>query len=90
MTGRQVRLSAVLLLALGLALGACGRKGSLYAPEGEEDAYTGLGAYPAPASVVPDWDDPAAAPGGETVSEEERELERGSELGAGGEGAKIP
>jgi predicted small lipoprotein YifL len=55
-TGRSGRISAarllVLALALTLALGGCGRKGDLRPPEGEEDAYSGLGVYPAPESVV--------------------------------------
>ena len=46
-------LTAVLLLCLALALSACGRRGDLRPPEGEEGAYTGLGTYPAPESVVP-------------------------------------
>ena len=38
MIGRLGRVSAALLLAVALALGACGRKGDLRAPEGQEDA----------------------------------------------------
>jgi hypothetical protein len=64
-SARVAGLSAVALLALALALGGCGRKGDLRAPEGEESAYTGLGVYPAPDTVVPPGpeDAPEDAPG---------------------------
>ncbi len=40
-----------LLSAIGLA--GCGKKGKLYAPEGEEDQYTYPKTYPKPTSQVP-------------------------------------
>ena len=67
MTARLGRLSAVLLLVLALFLGACGRKGDLLPPEGEEDAYSGLGIYPAPESVVPQEGEAAAVPATEAA-----------------------
>ena len=83
MTGRFVRAPAALLLVLALALGACGRKGDLYPPEGEEAIYTGTGTYPAPDSVVPQ--------AGESplVREDEEEPEASPDSGpeSGGEGA---
>ena len=77
--------SAALLLVLTLALGACGRKGDLRAPEGEENAYTGLGTYPAPDSVVPQEGETSAVP---AVPEDEEDPESGPE--SGGEGAAGP
>ena len=70
------RISATFLLVIVLALGACGRKGDLRPPEGEEDAYTGLGIYPAPESVVPQEGESSAVP------EDEEDPETGEE-GAG-------
>ena len=73
MIGRLGRISAALLVVLALALSACGRKGDLRPPDGEEDAYTGLGVYPAPDSVVPpggqSGDDSSAVPEDEESSE---------------------
>ena len=73
MIGRFGGISAVLLLVLAVTLGACGRKGDLRPPDGEEDAYTGLGVYPAPDSVVPpgeeSGDESSAAPEDEETSE---------------------
>ena len=93
MIGRPVisqmgRISAALLLVLALALGACGRKGDLRAPEGEEDAYTGLGVYPAPESVVPQESESSAV----SEAEDEEDPETGSESGPkiGGQGAGSP
>lgn len=89
MTGRSGRISAarllVLALALTLALGGCGRKGDLRPPEGEEDAYSGLGVYPAPESVVPQEGEATAVPADEEDPESgpESSLES-SEEGAGG------
>jgi predicted small lipoprotein YifL len=76
-------------LILVLALGACGRKGDLRAPEGEENAYTGLGTYPAPDSVVPQEGETSAVP---AVPEDEEDPETGPESGpeSGGEGAGSP
>ena len=48
------RASVITLIALALALGACGRKGALKPPEGEEDTYTYSHTYPAPETVVPE------------------------------------
>ncbi len=89
MISRIGRISAALLLILALALGACGRKGELRAPEGEEGAYTGLGTYPAPDSVVPQYGETSAVP---AVPEAEEEPETGPEsgTGSGGEGAGSP
>jgi predicted small lipoprotein YifL len=77
MTGRRVRISAAVFLVLALVLGACGRKGDLHPPDGEESSYTGPGTYPAPDSVVPQAGSPAA-PDAEDESE------------AGPEGAGSP
>lgn len=49
----QVSLAAALVLALVPALAACGKQGSLRAPDGEEGAYTYPRTYPNPATVVP-------------------------------------
>lgn len=51
---------AVVMTALLVALGACGRKGSPKPPEGRESAYTYPQAYPEPASTgpVPEGEDP--------------------------------
>lgn len=69
MIGRPGRISAALLLVLALALSACGRKGDLRPPDGEKDAYTGLGVYPAPESVVPPDEESLAVPGDEESPE---------------------
>lgn len=82
MIGRFGRISAALLLVVALALGACGRKGNLRAPEGEEDAYSGLGTHPAPESVVPQEGESSAVP------EDEEGPETGPE--SGGQGAGSP
>ena len=79
MTGRFARMTVALVLALGLALSACGRKGSLHPPEGEEGAYTGPGVYPAPESVVPQGGEASAVPADEEEPEE-----------SGAEGASAP
>jgi len=42
------------LCILALALGACGKRGGLRAPEGKESAYTFPKVYPKPSSVLPD------------------------------------
>ena len=76
MIGRFAGVSTALLLAVALALGACGRKGDLRAPEGEEDAYTGPGVYPAPESVVPQE--------GEAAARADEEDPESSAEGAGG------
>jgi predicted small lipoprotein YifL len=88
-TGRSGRISAarllVLALALTLALGGCGRKGDLRPPEGEEDAYSGLGVYPAPESVVPQEGEATAVPADEEDPESGPESSpESSEEGAGG------
>jgi len=85
---RFASLSAVALLAMALALGGCGRKGDLRPPEGEESAYTGLGVYPAPDSVVP----PAggAAPAPEDAPEKAPEDAPGAEGEPGEEGNDGP
>ncbi len=89
MIGHFGRISAALLLVVALALGACGRKGNLRAPEGEEDAYSGPGTHPAPESVVPQEGESSAVP---AVPEDEEEPETGPESGpeSGGEGAGSP
>ena len=70
MTVRFGTTSAALLLVLALTVSACGRKGDLRPPEGEEGAYHGLGTYPPPESVLPQGAEPAAAPeDGETGEE---------------------
>jgi len=69
---------AALLLVLAVTLGACGRKGGLRPPDDEKDAYTGLGVYPAPETVVPPEDESSAAPDDEEGSD------------PGGEGAASP
>lgn len=89
MTGRSGRISAarllVLALALTLVLGGCGRKGDLRPPEGEEDAYSGLGVYPAPESVVPQEGEATAVPADEEDPESGPESSpESSEEGAGG------
>ena len=80
MIGRFGGISATLLLVVALALGGCGRKGNLRAPEGEEDAYTGLGTHPAPESVVPQEGEVSAVP------EDEEDPETGPESGEQGAG----
>ena len=89
MTSQFGRRTAAFLLVLALALGACGRKGDLRAPEGEEDAYFGLGTSPAPESVVPQESETSAVP---AVPEDEEDPETGPEsgTGSGGEGAGSP
>ena len=69
MIGRLGGMTAAFLLVLALMLGACGRKGDLRPPDGEEDAYTGQGVYPAPQSVVPPAAESSAAPEDEETSE---------------------
>lgn len=68
---RLGRITAAFLLVLGLILGACGRKGDLQPPEGEKGAYTGLGTYPAPESVVPQAGESSAVPEAEAEPGEE-------------------
>ena len=63
MIDRLARISAAVLLVTALALVACGRKGGLTPPKGEESTYTGQGVYPAPDSVVPQAGESPAAPG---------------------------
>ncbi len=75
------RISAALLLVLALILGACGRKGELRPPEAEEGAYTDLGTYPAPESVVPQEGESSAVP------EAEDDPETGPESGEEGAGS---
>lgn len=50
-----MRASTALILAscLALALAACGKRGSVYPPEGQEEAYTYPSTYPAPETLVP-------------------------------------
>jgi predicted small lipoprotein YifL len=83
MIGRLGGMTAAFLLVLALALGACGRKGDLRPPDGEEDAYTGLGVYPAPQSVVPPEDE--SAKDGSSAAPEDGEAPE-----SGGEGAASP
>ena len=73
MSGRLGTTSAAVLLVLVLALGACGRKGDLRPPDSEEDAYTGLGVYPAPESVVPSDEESLAVPEDEESPETSEE-----------------
>lgn len=63
---RPARLRAVLCLVLagliaGAGLAACGKRGSLEPPEGEEGAYTYPRFYPAPSTVLPP-EEPEARP----------------------------
>ena len=44
---------AAAALILAAPLGACGKKGSLKVPEGQESQYTYPLTYPAPETVVP-------------------------------------
>ena len=53
----QTKTFAVILIALAVALGACGRKGNIKPPEDEASAYTFPKVYPAPESVVPQADE---------------------------------
>lgn len=76
------RISALLLVILALALGACGRKGDLKAPEDDKSAYTGPGTYPAPDSVVPQEGASSASPD----AEDDPENDPGSEMGEEGAG----
>jgi len=84
MTGRCARILAALLLVSALALAACGRKGDLLPPEGEKNAYTGLGTYPAPDSVVPQDVAPVGAP--KANPEDDSETDPESESGKDGGG----
>ena len=48
---------------LALALGACGRKGDVGPPEGQESEYTYPQVYPAPSSVLPEeTEEPETSP----------------------------
>ena len=49
---RKLSLLCLCLLA-ALALGACGKRGALKPPEGQEEAYTHPNPYPSPRTVVP-------------------------------------
>ena len=67
--GRALPLAAA-FLALAVALGACGKRGGLRAPDDATDAYTYPRAYPNPATVLPSGlpsgrpaGEPAATPG---------------------------
>jgi predicted small lipoprotein YifL len=71
MIARIGKISIACLLILPLLLGACGRKGDLQPPEGEKSAYTGLGTYPAPDSVVPQESAPSAAPEAKSGEEDD-------------------
>jgi len=52
---RQVAPRALIAaVILALALGACGRKGDIDPPEGQESEYTYPQVYPAPSSVLPE------------------------------------
>ena len=53
----RVLVLAVVMMALLVALGACGRKGSPKPPAGQESAYTYPQDYPAPATVRPPPED---------------------------------
>ena len=50
-----MRTSTALILAssLALALAACGKRGDVYPPEDQEEAYTYPSTYPAPDTLVP-------------------------------------
>jgi predicted small lipoprotein YifL len=85
MNGRFAGISTVLLLAVVFALSACGRKGDLQPPEGEKSAYTGLGTYPAPDSVVPQDVAPVGDP--EANPEDDSETDPESESGKDGGGS---
>lgn len=61
------------VLVLALALTACGRKGDLRPPPGEEEHYTYPQVYPAPDSVVP---------GGEATEESPESATEGEETAA--------
>ena len=64
----QISLAAALVLALA----ACGKQGSLRAPDGEEASYTYPRVYPNPATVVPPAEpgqEPAAKPPSREVLE---------------------
>ncbi len=50
---RRMQLLAAAALILAAPLGACGKKGSLKAPEGQKSQYTYPLTYPVPATVVP-------------------------------------
>jgi predicted small lipoprotein YifL len=56
-TFRRGAILALVLLAPGLS--ACGKRGALVPPEGEESAYSYPRFYPAPGTVVPAGPAPA-------------------------------
>ncbi|MEE9210202.1 MAG: lipoprotein [Kiloniellales bacterium] len=61
--GRAASRALIAAVVLALALGACGRKGSVRPPEGQESEYTYPQVYPAPGSVLPDeTEEPDASP----------------------------
>ena len=64
----RARLPCALVAAL-LVLGACGKKGDLRAPDGEEAAYTYPRVYPKPSTVGPQ---------GSPAPPRSREVPRGS------------
>ena len=86
MSGRFGSWSVVILLGLAMALGACGRKGDLRPPDGQEDAYFGPGVYPAPDSVVPPG---SGSSGGESAGSATA-VEPEDEAEGGAEGAASP
>jgi hypothetical protein len=52
--GHAAPRALIAAVSLALALGACGRKGDLGPPEGQESEHTYPLVYPAPGSVLPD------------------------------------
>jgi hypothetical protein len=52
--GQAPSRALIAAVILALALGACGRKGDLGPPEGEESEYIYPQVYPAPSSVLPE------------------------------------
>ncbi|MEE8143821.1 MAG: lipoprotein [Kiloniellales bacterium] len=61
--GQAAARALIAAVILALALGACGRKGDVGPPEGQESEHTYPQIYPAPGSVLPnDTEEPDTAP----------------------------
>lgn len=76
MIARRGLLRLALLGGAALLPAACGRKGPIGVPEGQEEVYTYPRTYPDPATVVPDYKGPdEQAPGEAPIDQPPRDFE---------------
>jgi len=73
--GRRTALRLTFLGTVALLPVACGRKGSIAVPEGEAERYTYPQTYPAPSTVVPNYEGPAEPAPGEALPDQPQGFE---------------